>query len=145
MSSFYADKDDEKDVLKSIMLNQLQSGVEGIAELMQYSDELFEERFKSESFDCELRTLSEVIEENGIERIDLLKVDVQKSEADVLAGIKQSDWHKIRQIVAEVHDLSGRLEEITALLDKHDYAVTVKQDPLFKGSALYNLYAIRRG
>jgi acyl carrier protein len=52
-------------------------------------------------------TLAEVV---AAHRIDLLKIDVEKAEADVLAGIDPATWEKIDQVVLEVHDLPGRLE-----------------------------------
>ena len=37
---------------------------------------------------AQLRTLSSVIAEEGIDRIDLLKINVEKSELDVLLGLE---------------------------------------------------------
>ncbi len=56
---------------------------------------------------CRLRTLSEVIESEGVTRIDLLKVDVEGAEAAVLDGCAEKDWPRIRQVVVEVHDADG--------------------------------------
>lgn len=144
MSSFYANKDEEKDVLDSLMRNQWESGSGDLEPLLQYRDELLEQRFRSEVFSCRLRTLSEVIAEESVGWIDLLKVDVQKSEYDVLAGIVEQDWKKIGQIVLEVHDLNGRLTQITSLLGTRGFQVIVEQDEMLRGSVLYNLYAIRK-
>ena len=141
MSSFYADKEEEKDALRAIMRNQLEAGMKGMEDLMRHAEDLLEERFKSEIFECRLRPLSEIIQEQGVERIDLLKIDVQKSELDVLTGIEEHDWPKIRQIVIEVHDLGGRLNEITSLLNHHGFKVEVEQDAMYEGSVLYNLFA----
>ena len=58
---------------------------------------------QSETCRCRLRPLSPLVRELGIERIDLLKVDVEKSELLVLDGIAEEDWPKIRQVVVEVH------------------------------------------
>jgi hypothetical protein len=33
-----------------------------------------------------------------IERIDLLKLDAEKRELDILEGVAENDWEKIRQI-----------------------------------------------
>lgn len=143
MSSFYGDEREEKEVLRSIMRNQLDQGVEGMQDVMKYADDILEERFKSQTFTCHLETLSNIIREHQVERIDLLKIDVQKCELDVVLGIDEGDWKKIRQIVIEVHDLDGRLEQMIAQLKSHEYRVTVEQDQMYKGSLLYNLYAIR--
>ena len=53
-----------------------------------YLDDIAGERIKSEAFLCQLRTVSEIITENSIECVDLLKIDVEKSELDVLQGIE---------------------------------------------------------
>jgi acyl carrier protein len=69
--------------------------------------------------------VSEVIRENNVKRIDLLKIDVERSEYDVLCGIENDDWEKIRQIAIEV-DTRENLDKITALLDARDYQVVVE-------------------
>ncbi|HEX3252548.1 MAG TPA: FkbM family methyltransferase [Pyrinomonadaceae bacterium] len=144
MSSFFADKEEEKDALRAIMRNQLEAGMAGMEDLMRHAEDLLEERFKSEIFECQLRPLSEIIHEQAIEQIDLMKIDVQKSELDVLMGIDEHDWPKIRQIVIEVHDLGGRLNEITSLLDHYGFNVKVEQDAMYEGSVLYNLFAVKQ-
>jgi hypothetical protein len=62
----------------------------------------------------------------------------------VLTGIDENDWPKIRQIVIEVHDLGGRLNEITSLLDQHGFNVKIEQDAMYEGSVLYNLFATKQ-
>lgn len=145
MSSFYPDLDEEKHVLRAIMQNQLSSGMPGMSEVMAYSEELLEQRFASQEYECPLRTLSDVIAEHGVERVDLLKVDVQKAEYDVLCGIAADDWPKIRQVVAEVHDIDGRVAATRDLLKQRGFFVEVIQDELYRGSNIVNLYALRRG
>ena len=143
MSSFYADLREEEEVFKAILQNQLRRKVEGMDEVMRHMDDLVQERFKSEIFSCRMRSLSDVIRERGIERIDLLKIDVQKSELDVLAGIKEADWRKIRQAALEVHDIDGGLEKATSTLQARGFTVIAEQDDLYEGSPIYNLYATK--
>lgn len=145
MSSFYADPREEKEVLRSIMLNQTRKGMAGMEQLMGHADDLLEERFRSLAYECRLTTLSRVIRDQGVEKIDLLKIDVQKSELDVLRGIEAEDWGRIRQIVIEVHDIGGRLETIRALLADRGFGLAVEQDDMYEGSPMYNIYAVRRG
>jgi acyl carrier protein len=106
-------------------------------------DELLEARWKTEQHVCQLRTMSEIIHESGVERIDLLKVDVEKSEMDVLAGINEDDWQKIQQVVLEVHDIDDRVEKISQLLRHHGFDVTVLEEAWFKGTDIYNIFAVR--
>ncbi|MEH2001258.1 MAG: amino acid adenylation domain-containing protein [Nostoc sp.] len=143
ISGRFADADQEREVIKSFLLKQ-QNIVENETEVSsQAIDELLAERLQSQQFTCHLRTISDVIYEHGVERIDLLKIDVEKSERDVLSGIQQKDWQKIQQIVVEVHNINGRLEEIAALLKEHGYDLTIEQDALLEDTGLYNIYARR--
>ena len=72
-----------------------------------------------------------------------MKLDVQKSELDALLGLDERDWPRIRQIVAEVHNVDGRLPRMTRMLEARGYRTTVEQEELYAGSPMYNLYAIR--
>ncbi len=66
---------------------------------------------------CQLSTLSTILEKERVDRIDLLKVDVEGAELDVLLGITEADWPKVRQLVLEGHDKDGRLNELVQLLE----------------------------
>jgi FkbM family methyltransferase len=143
MSSFHADAREERAALAAIVENRRRSGAPGIEELLHHAEDFFTERLRSETFDCPLRTLSDVLREEGVERIDLLKVDVEKSEAQVLAGITELDWYCIKQIAAEVHDIGRRLAEIRQDLESRGFAIALEQDDLYVGSDRYNVYAIR--
>jgi FkbM family methyltransferase len=65
---------------------------------------------------CAMTSFSAVVREHRVERIDLLKVDVEGAELDVLRSIAPDDWPKVRQVVVEVHDFDGRLDEAQRLL-----------------------------
>jgi hypothetical protein len=95
MSGRYADAGEDSNVVRRFLLRQREAA--GMTD--RRSDALLNDIVKNslaaEHFDCELRTLSDVIAEHRIERIDLLKVDVEKSELDVLEGIRAEDWPKI--------------------------------------------------
>jgi hypothetical protein len=112
--------------------------------LRPWIDYLIRRAFVTEKVECSLRTLSEVVHEQEVARIDLLKVDVEKAELDVLEGIDAADWPIIRQVVVEVHDHDGRLARVRELLLEHGFAtIVVEQEPLFRGTEIYNLYALR--
>ncbi len=106
-------------------------------------DSMVESRLVYEDVNVQLETLSAVIEREGLEQIDLLKVDVERSELEVLAGIKEEHWPSIGQILMEVHDREGRLTDTCALLQAHGFTVAVERDPLLKGARLCNVHATR--
>ena len=142
LSGFYADAQAEKEVVKTFMTNQQKAGVSDMSELVEQADGILANRFSAQSFAAELRTLSSVIEQEKIQSIDLLKINVEKSELDVLSGIEEEDWKKIKQIVLEV-DVEENLPIITSLLQRHGYEYLVEQDNLLQGTPLCYVYAIR--
>ncbi|MGW7754508.1 FkbM family methyltransferase [Streptomyces violaceusniger] len=109
------------------------------------AQDLTEDKFETVSVPVETRTLSQMIDEFDIARIDLLKIDVEKSEFLVLEGLADDDWPKVRQVVAEVHDREQTLESFVALLESKDFTVFVEQDRLLSGSEIYEVFAIQRG
>ncbi|HEU4834404.1 MAG TPA: amino acid adenylation domain-containing protein, partial [Pyrinomonadaceae bacterium] len=135
-SSLYADVTAEEETLLTYLRNQGE-------EVARYAGQLVGGRYQGEQVECRLRRLSEVIAEESIERIDLLKLDVEKSESDVLEGIEERDWEKIRQLVVEVHDLDGRLERMQQMLEARGYVVEVEQDAGLVGTNIHSLYARR--
>jgi FkbM family methyltransferase len=99
---------------------------------------------QAEQVICQIKTLSEVIAEQNIQEIDLLKVDVEKSELQVLLGIQEQDWQKIKQVFVEVHDVNSEKDQIVALLKANGFnQITVEQLPWLQGSKLFSLYALR--
>jgi amino acid adenylation domain-containing protein/non-ribosomal peptide synthase protein (TIGR01720 family)/FkbM family methyltransferase len=142
-SGRYADEADDREVLRSIIANTKQSNSSGHSGINDYLDAVVENRVSGQKIICQLRTISDIIRQEGVKQIDLLKIDVEKSEADVLAGIADEDWVKIRQIVIEAHDVNGQVARLAELLERHGYSVVVEQDSYLKGSGLYNVYATR--
>lgn len=48
---------------------------------------------------------------------------MEGSELEVLRGMDAAAWAATRQVAAEVHDVGGRLEAVTRLLEAQGYAV----------------------
>lgn len=67
-----------------------------------------------------LITLSSVIESEAIDRIDILKVDVEGAELSLLRGIADRHWAKVQQVVLEVESFAMR-DTICALLAKKGF------------------------
>ncbi|HEX2252152.1 MAG TPA: amino acid adenylation domain-containing protein, partial [Thermoanaerobaculia bacterium] len=143
MSGSYAERSEDEAVTRAVLANR----ADGLGE---HADELLAGRFEKETFRCRVRTLSELLAETGAERVDLLKIDVEKAELDVLDGLAEEDWPRIRQVVMEVHDVAdgsgrgggGRLARVVARLEAHGFRVTVEQDHRLVGTDMWNLYAV---
>ena len=63
---------------------------------------------------------------------------------DILRGISDGDWGKIRQIVMEIHDPTREaLKRAEELLSGKGFRCAVVQETLLEHAGLFNLYAIR--
>ena len=75
-------------------------------------------------YQVQLKTISSVVEEKSIQKIDLLKINVAGLELDVLNGILNTDWRIIHQVVLVVYnELDDNLHIIKALLKSKQFKV----------------------
>jgi amino acid adenylation domain-containing protein/FkbM family methyltransferase len=144
LSGLHADADVESAVVKSYVLNKARAGERGADEFVKEAEALLRARFQEEQLDVELRTVSQVIAREGVDHVDLLKINVEKAEVDVLAGIAAADWQKIDQLVAEI-DLDENVAPIEQMLEANGFDYVIDQDPLLHQTALRYVYAVRRG
>jgi amino acid adenylation domain-containing protein/FkbH-like protein/non-ribosomal peptide synthase protein (TIGR01720 family)/FkbM family methyltransferase len=144
-SSFAADTEQDEKAIRSVIINMLQRDNSLDEEsLERLADEFLKDRLERETYQAQLRTLSEIIEEYKIEKIDLLKLDAEKSELAILQGIKDNHWSLIKQIVIEVHDQEGStIKQVMRLLEDKGFKFVVDEESLLHGSGLYNIYATR--
>ena len=90
---------------------------------------------------CNLKTLSTVIDEYEVEKIDLLEIDCEGNELKVINGIDEKHWTIIKQLVIEVHDIDNRLNYIKNLLKSRGYNLKIEQEPSLKDINLFNVFA----
>ena len=135
MSGLYADPHRDRALVRQVLLNH---GLNAPG-----ADEQLAGRYEPEWLSCDMRTLSSALVEYEIDRVDLLKIDVERAELDVLAGIEAADWPKIRQVVMEVHDEDGRGEQIATLLRAKGFRVASDQESAMRGTSIRMLYGIR--
>ncbi|HEY2472521.1 MAG TPA: FkbM family methyltransferase [Terracidiphilus sp.] len=135
LSGFHANPNTDRNYTRAYLLN---SGF-----TPQNADRLAGLLFRKVTLTCQLRTLSEIVDQEHVDRIDLLKIDTEKSEQDVLAGIRDEHWNRIRQIVIEIHDETGALDVIQRQLTHRGFLVTVEQDPMLQGTRLFDLFGTR--
>jgi 31-O-methyltransferase len=135
MSGLYADPRRDAALVRTVLVN---SGVEPAT-----ADERLAGAHDPVPLTCEARTLSSVLEELALARVDLLKIDVERAELDVLAGLAEDDWGTIAQIVVEVHDEDGRCAALGKALDARGFRVVGEQEPLMRGTDVHMVYATR--
>lgn len=83
-----------------------------------------EELARYEEVTCTLDTLEDVVAAEGLDRIDLLKVDVEGAELDVLDGVGDA-WPIVRQVVLETHG-DERAAEAQSQLEDRGFEVVVR-------------------
>lgn len=136
----YEDTPTERKAARNQASNpQLESRNEQFAEEIGESSDVSRD---TETKSAQPRTLSGVIAAQGIERIDLLRINVEESELDVLQELSPDDWSKIRQLVVRV-DHRENFESITTLLEQHRYEVLAEHSSLPSEPGPSYLYAIR--
>lgn len=93
---------------------------------------------------CPITTLSQVIAAERIDRVSLAKIDVERAEGAILAGIAEADWPRIDQLVVEVHDQGAREHEAMAgMLSRRGYGTALFSEPTLKNSDIYVVVAKR--
>jgi FkbM family methyltransferase len=139
-SSFFEEPAKDTEILSAVIQNQLVD-IGSEAQKKQIAEMFLKKSLKKQVFSCRLIPLSQMIQSQSIEKIHLLKIDVEKAEWEVLEGINAADWGKIQQVVMEIHD-DRLLDKVTAKLKNIGYQVTVDIDKKFKDTSIYNLYAV---
>ena len=103
--------------------------------------------YKPEIVTCQLKTLSQIIAEYQLDHIDFLKLDAENAEREVLAGIADDDWPKIKQIAMEAHTTAPEgktvVEDLTALLESKGFTVAVDRESRFSAIGVHMMYAKR--
>ncbi|MFF4349410.1 FkbM family methyltransferase [Streptomyces sp. NPDC001530] len=91
----------------------------------------------------EVTTLTRAFEQYDIKNVGLLKIDVERAELDVLEGLDEELWPRVRRLLVEVHDTEGRLGKIVGSLAARGYEVRVTQAPAFSGGTIFMVFATR--
>lgn len=134
--------------LRGLLTNQ--EGSANIREIIdrtgvhdKLDDTAFIERlFRTERVRADVDTLDNIVARHVIEAIDLLKIDTEGYEQDVLDGIGQSLWPKIRQLMIEVHRGPEELRKISRDRKARGYRLTVQDHPMADGgSPVFHIYA----
>jgi len=110
----------------------------------EWGTELGDTLYGARMFEVPVARLSTILRGHPeIERIDLLKIDVEGGELNVLDGIEEQDWPRIRQIVMEVQDVDGALDTAVELLRVHGFDTTVETPESLAHLRYRIVYALR--
>ncbi|WP_233223926.1 FkbM family methyltransferase [Amycolatopsis sp. CA-128772] len=91
-----------------------------------------------------VRPLSAVLDEQGIDHVDLLKVDVEGAELDVLRGLEDRHWPLVRQAVVEVEGWARNRETVRDVLTARGFTVEAVQDPVQAAADIGMVFAGRQ-
>ncbi|MDO8540962.1 MAG: FkbM family methyltransferase [Opitutaceae bacterium] len=144
-STFHANQQEDREAIRAVAMNvardQWQGDAEPVAGLI---DELLADRLDSRIVSCPVVSVSDIIRENNVRRVDLLKIDAEKCELEILRGIEGGHWPLIEQVVVEVHDRTrALLDQVQEILVQHGFHCAVAEENLLTGSGLFNVYAMR--
>jgi FkbM family methyltransferase len=100
------------------------------------------------NLECEVaripvRPLGALVDELGIGRIDLLKLDVEGSELPALHGIRDDQWPQINQMVIEVHHTKRDGDELLRILRGQGFQAGIHADPMIAIGGKSMIYARR--
>ncbi|GGK33696.1 FkbM family methyltransferase [Nocardia camponoti] len=135
-SSLYADKAADDEATRVFLRN---SGLPDDAITM-----ITEGLHDGEQIDVEVTTVSALLAKHDpTAEVGVLKIDVERAEFDVLMGIDDADWPRIRSVVAEVHDRNNGLARFCDVLTARGFTTRARQDPSLAGTELHEVYATR--
>lgn len=93
-----------------------------------------QQSLSTEKYTTSLQRLSDVLRREEAagtmskdQALDLVKIDVEGHELEVLEGIDESDWGRVRQCVVEVHDTDGKLQAMIDLLEGKGFKVRAER------------------
>ena len=87
-SGFHSDETEDREAIQAVVRNMLSSESIAGESVEEYVSELTADRLRRRTYECQLTSVSDIIRENQIDKIDLLKIDAEKSELDIIKGIE---------------------------------------------------------
>jgi len=94
--------------------------------------------------ECPMTTVSEIIEKNNVEKVNLLKVDTERGELGVLQGVREEHWSRIEQAALEVHEENlKRVLDILRSKGKFENIHTMQTADL-KNTSIFMVFAYRQ-
>lgn len=139
-SSCYSDKVKDRKFLMATALHQQKNA--GLSFSPFLLDKLIDSKLENRSVRCPTHTLSQIICDQQITRIDLLKIDVEGSEWDVIQGIESKDWEIIKQVAIEI-DNDQNIDLICHVLSQQGFRIRKHIYEPLSDTTVCMLYAMR--
>tara|TARA_Y100001968_G_scaffold332056_1_gene388826 strand:- start:284 stop:1084 length:801 start_codon:yes stop_codon:yes gene_type:complete len=96
----------------------------------------------SQKVNSKVITLSEFIEKEKLQKIDLLKIDCEGEEVNVLRGIHEKHWQLIEVVIMEVNDIENNLAAAKNILSQHGFKnIRLEKEKGFENTKLTNICA----
>ena len=146
LSGFYDNEAEQKRFLAGYITNYLiQNTRNGREPFPWYVESLVTELLQNRRQEtCCLRTMSSIISELGITKIDLLKIDAERCEADIVRGINEEHWGIIERVAMEIHETEDfNAGDMCALLQSKGFRVEMAEQRKEEEVGICNLHATR--
>ncbi len=105
-----------------------------------------EGRLQATSRSVPTADLSTLLDQNGVDQVDLLKINVEGAEVAVLRGLRPEHWHRIRQVCLEVEHAATAEPLIVSMLAQAGFTVRTQRDWMVSRDAdVSYVYATREG
>ncbi|MCC9311439.1 FkbM family methyltransferase [Kitasatospora sp. RB6PN24] len=146
MSGFAADAQADRAVVEQYVRNTTEDLANGElkAAVLENLDSTLDGRFEQQLISVEVQRVTDMMNRHHIDRIDLLKIDVEGFELQVLQGIEEGAWPSIGSAVVEVSDRDGELAAIEGLFKSHGMRTEVRQVSEYRETDLHILFAERQ-
>lgn len=96
---------------------------------------------KSIDIECQMTTISDLIDRFDLDRVALIKMDIEGAEVDALKGIRDEHWDRLEQFCIETHFGDEIFEAVHRVLCDHGYDVTYRQNPVAPADRM--VYAVK--
>jgi FkbM family methyltransferase len=97
---------------------------------------------KAEKVVCQLTTMPEILRQNQLASVDVLKVDAEGAEIEILEAMDEESWKAVRQAMVETHRGAECTQRVVDILSAQGFQTTVDHSPSSPADEM--VYAIRR-
>ena len=89
----------------------------------------------------QITTISDIIHKYNIDKIDIMKIDVEGFELNVIKGIKPSHFYKIKHIIIEIENFRlNNKNYILKILQKYNFKYNISENQKKQNWIIVNAY-----